>query len=177
MMRNRWIRRQIEALRPRLYRSAYAWTHNRHVAEDIVHDTFVKALRGADGLRDDKALEAWLFRIMTNCWRDQLRRATPTDELIDSDLIDERGPESRTAEQQLVRTVRRAVANLPDGYRQALILVDLEGFSYVETASILDIPVGTVMSRLSRARDRLRRMLAGWDADTTKKISALRSVK
>jgi RNA polymerase sigma-70 factor (ECF subfamily) len=153
------IRKRLSAVRPRLYRTAFAWTHDKALAEDLTHETLVKALQNARHLRDIKALDAWLFRIMTNCRNDHFRKQTSTDDIDNHELIDERTPETQSGERELVRMVREAVRALPETHRQTLTLVDLEGFSYVETASILGVPVGTVMSRLSRARARLRGLL------------------
>jgi RNA polymerase sigma-70 factor (ECF subfamily) len=158
-VRHSEIRKRLSAMRPRLYRTAYAWTHDHALAEDLTHETLVKALQGARHLRDLKALEAWLFRIMTNCRHDHFRKQASTADINDHELIDEHTPEMESGEKELVRMVREAVRALPESHRQTLTLVDLEGFSYVETASILGVPVGTVMSRLSRARARLRGLL------------------
>ncbi len=153
------IRKRLSAIRPRLYRTAFAWTHDRALAEDLTHETLVKALQGARHLRDLKALDAWLFRIMTNCRHDHFRKQAATDDIDNHELIDEQTPETQSGARELVRMVRAAVQALPETHRQTLTLVDLEGFSYVETAAILGVPVGTVMSRLSRARARLRGLL------------------
>lgn len=158
-VRHSEIRKRLSAIRPRLYRTAYAWTHDRALAEDLTHETLVKALQGARHLRDLKALDAWLFRIMTNCRHDHFRKQASTDDIDNHELVDEQTPETQSGERELVRMVRAAVQALPETHRQTLTLVDLEGFSYVETASILGVPVGTVMSRLSRARARLRGLL------------------
>lgn len=160
------IKKRLSAIRPRLYRTAFAWTHDRALAEDLTHETLVKALQGARHLRDLEALDAWLFRIMTNCRHDHFRKQVSTDDVDNHELIDEQTPETRSSERELVHMVREAVQALPETHRQTLTLVDLEGFSYVETASILGIPVGTVMSRLSRARARLRGLLTAVEPNT-----------
>ncbi len=159
-VRHNEIRKRLSAIRPRLYRTAYAWTHDRALAEDLTHETLVKALQGARNLRDLKAFDAWLFRIMANCRHDHFRKQAATDDIDNHELIDDQTPETQSGERQLVRMVREAVRALPETHRQTLTLVDLEGFTYVETASILRVPVGTVMSRLSRARARLKALLS-----------------
>ncbi len=149
------FRRRLSGARPRLFRTAYAWTHDRDVAEDLVHEAFAKALRNAGQLREPDALEAWLFRIMTNCWHDHLRQNPATDSLDRIELTSETTPEVLHSRLQIIERVRHAVAELPQGFRETVTLVDIEGFSYADTANILDVPVGTVMSRLSRGRARL----------------------
>ncbi len=163
--RQKEIRKRLEGMRPRLYRVAFAWTHNRSLAEDLTQDTLVKALQAARQLRELESLDAWLFRIMSNCRRDHFRNQVSTENVDNYDLVDERTPETRSSEQQLIQKVRDSVEALPETHRQTLTLVDIEGFSYMETASILEIPVGTVMSRLSRARARLRKLLATQHVD------------
>jgi RNA polymerase sigma-70 factor (ECF subfamily) len=138
---------------------AYAWTHNPHLADDIVQQTLCKALSNRRQLRDPGAGEAWLFRIMSNCLKDyhRAKREVLTDnELV---IVDNRTPEHETEEQQLVRTVRQAVQKLPLPQCQVITLVDLEGFTYARVSEILEIPVGTVMSRLCRGRRALREIL------------------
>lgn len=142
--------------RDRLYRMAYAWTHNPHLADDLVQQTLCKALGKQRQLKDPRAAEAWLFRIMSNCLKDYYRAKREVlsgDELV---IVDNKTPEYETEEQQLVVKVRRAVQKLPLPQRQVITLVDLEGFTYASVSEILEIPVGTVMSRLCRGRRALR---------------------
>ena len=152
----RAFRRLVANNRERLYRMAYAWTSDPHLADDLVQQTLLKALRSQKQLRDFAAAEGWLFRILANCLTDY-RRAKR--EFLSSDnleLIEKVTPEHQAGEQQLVDKVRQAVQKLPINHRQVITLVDLEGFSYASVAQILDIPVGTVMSRLCRGRRALR---------------------
>lgn len=139
-----------------MYRTALVWTRNRELAEDLVQETVSKGLRKAKQLRQIEALEAWLFRIMMNNWRDHIRRNPPTEDIDNHEICTQHTPESENSRRETVEMVRHAVSQLPDSFRQTLTLVDLEGFSYIEASRILRIPVGTVMSRLSRARARLR---------------------
>jgi RNA polymerase sigma-70 factor (ECF subfamily) len=157
------LRAKVEASRPRMYRLAYAWTHNAATADDLVQEALARALERIRQLRDPERLEAWLFRILTNCWRDAIRARMDTDdidELTGEIESPEPGPEQVHARFQTAARVRAAVDRLPLGQRQVVTLVDLGEFSYGDTADILQIPVGTVMSRLSRARAALREMLA-----------------
>lgn len=153
------LRRRLEELRPRLYRLAYSWCHDPALADDLAQEALIKALARSDQLRDVQALEGWLFSILNNGWRDHLRARR---EFADVDDLDEAihdespSPEQRYASRQTDRRVRLAIAGLPLGQRQVVTLVDIEECSYAEVAAILSVPVGTVMSRLARARQALR---------------------
>jgi RNA polymerase sigma-70 factor (ECF subfamily) len=160
--RFRGLEDRLDLHRTALFRVACAWSHDRALADDLVQETLVKALLHADQLRDPERLRSWLFGIMANCWRDHLRAARPT---TDIDVLDEEcfcsdeTPERAYDRGETVNRVRAAVARLPVGQRQVVTLVDLEEFSYAEVAAILGIPIGTVMSRLCRARLALREQL------------------
>ncbi|MDP2793416.1 MAG: sigma-70 family RNA polymerase sigma factor [Sulfurisoma sp.] len=172
-------RGQLEQQRRRLYRIAYSWCHDGNLAEDLVQETLIRALERAGQLRDPERLPAWLAAILVNCWRDHLRRLKPTDDIaeLEESLFDDenRSPESSAECNQLVKRVRDEIAMLPVGQRQVLTLVDLEEFSYAEVAEALDIPVGTVMSRLCRARQALKGRLQA--AREHAMAPVLRSVK
>jgi len=166
------FRRILTSSRERMYRMAFAWTHNPELADDLVQQTMYKALRYQKQLKDPGAIEAWLFRIMSNCLNDHYRshREFLSDEQYPG--IDKRTPEHDTQESQIVRRVRRAVQSLPLPQRQVVTLVDLESFAYATVAEILDIPVGTVMSRLCRGRRALRERLT----ELNKQLNEGRSV-
>lgn len=152
----------IEAHRPLLYRIAYAWCHDAALADDLVQETLSRAWVRRSQLRDEAALKAWMVAIMNHCWLDHLRGRRDFDDVADWEDALESGadtPEVCCDREQVVACVRAAVAQLPLGQRQVLTLVDLEEFGYAEVARILDIPVGTVMSRLSRARASLKSRL------------------
>ena len=156
------LRAKAEALRPRMYRVAYAWTHDAALADDLVQEALARALERMRQLRDPERLEAWLFRILANCWRDAMRARFDADDIEALEAVlesGEPGPEQRHAASQLAGRVRAAVAKLPLGQRQAVTLVDLAELSYAEAADVLEVPVGTVMSRLCRAREALRQLL------------------
>ena len=153
------LRRRMEALRPRLYRLAYSWCHDAALADDLAQEALIKALARGEQLRDEQALEGWLFSILNNCWRDHLRARrefTDVDDLDDAIVDDAPSPEQRYASRQTIQRVRLAIAGLPLGQRQVVTLVDIEECGYAEVAAILGVPVGTVMSRLARARQALR---------------------
>jgi RNA polymerase sigma-70 factor (ECF subfamily) len=154
--------KQLEEIRPKLYRLAFSWCHNSALADDLVQETMIKALKNANQLRDPALMNSWLFRILANCWRDHFRLRIPTrdaDEFEDNHYVNEITPEDEHAQSQLISHVWKAVGKLPMGQRQVLTLVDLEEFPYIEVAAILSIPIGTVMSRLCRARQALKPLL------------------
>lgn len=156
---SRAARRQLEMHRHRLYRIAYAWTHDASLADDLAQETLIKAMKRSSQLRDPGAGEAWLYSILTNCYRDHFRRQRDLDDVDELDLPHDITPETELGQAEIVGRVRNAVARLPEGQRQVVTLVDLEGFSYVEVSQILDVPIGTVMSRLCRARVALKELL------------------
>ena len=155
----RAFKRLVSNNRERLYRMAYSWTGNPHLADDLVQQTMLKALRNQKQLRDFAAAEGWLFRILANCLTDYRRAKRELQSADDIEIIEKVTPEHQFNDEQLVRRVRRAVQKLPINHRQVVTLVDLEEFSYASVAQILDIPVGTVMSRLCRGRRALRQHL------------------
>ncbi|MEW6165217.1 MAG: RNA polymerase sigma factor [Pseudomonadota bacterium] len=157
--RTRQFEIRLEESRARLWRLAHSWCHNRAIADDLVQDTLAKALVRHGQLRDAEALHGWLCSIMAHCWHDQLRARKDTldiDAIDEHELMDCASPEDDCLQNEVVRRVRQAIAGLPVGQREVVTLVDLEEFSYAEVAEILEVPIGTVMSRLSRARVALR---------------------
>jgi len=156
-----------------LYSTARRLTGNQADAEDLVQETFLKAYRSFDSFREGTNLRAWLFRILTNShinrYRARQRRPAETelDDIEDLYLyrrIRPAGGIGRSAEETLMESfseaeVVAAVEALPDIYRVAVLLADVEGFSYAEIAEILEIPIGTVMSRLHRGRKALQKEL------------------
>lgn len=158
-----------------LYRTALRMTRNPSDAEDLVQEAYLRAFRSLHQFTEGTNLRAWLFRILTNTYINEYRRRQrrPSnaslddleefylyDHLIDSRVQppDER-PEDVVLESLTVENVIQSIEALPEEFRQVVLLADVEGFSYREIAEIVDIPVGTVMSRLFRARRRLQRQL------------------
>lgn len=159
-------RRRLEAARPRLCRLAHSWCHDRHLAEDLAQEALLKAMDRVGQLKDPALLEGWVFAILNNVWRDHLRRRKPfvdIDDLDEAVLADDMLPEDDYSRRQTGDRVRAAIARLPLGQRQVLTLVDIESCTYAQVAAVLAIPVGTVMSRLARARQALREALATAD--------------
>ena len=149
-----------------LLATAVRLTRNRVEAEDLVQDTLVKAFRFADRFEPGTNLRAWLYTILHNTWRNMRRDAARATVEVDSDLVDEAaslpdGPAAlETPERILMRDtldadLQTALDALPDAFRQAVWLRDVEEFSYAEIAEMLGIPMGTVMSRISRGRRQL----------------------
>jgi RNA polymerase sigma-70 factor (ECF subfamily) len=157
----RELTEKIEASRGRLYRVAFAWCHDAPLADDLAQEALARGLARTEQLRDAERLSSWLFSILHRCWIDhlRLRREDLNEEAIAELPSDLPGPEGHAEQQETVNRVRAAIAALPLGQRQVVTLVDLEEFSYAEVAAILSIPIGTVMSRLCRAREALRGLL------------------
>ena len=158
----RELKQRIADNHKRLYRTAFSWGHDPDLASDLAQETIVKALKRLGQLREPKKLDSWLFGILINCWRDHFRQQREMIDITEVDLLHEDTPEKLKQRHDLVSNVRQSIARLPEGQRQVVTLVNLEGFSYAEVAEILDIPVGTVMSRLSRARSTLSESLLNY---------------
>ena len=149
-----------------LYATALRLTRNRADAEDLVQDTLVKAFRFSDKFEPGTNLRAWLSTILHNTWRNRVRDAGREAVEVDSTRLEEAeaaadgSSASETPEQPLLRNtldgdLRAALDDLPDVFRQAVWMRDVEEFSYAEIAKMLDVPIGTVMSRISRGRRQL----------------------
>jgi RNA polymerase sigma-70 factor (ECF subfamily) len=153
------LQKQICGERERLYRIAWSWCHDSYEAEDLVQESIARALEKLDTLRDESRLQVWLTQILANLRRDRFRRIKP-DTGLESDLLPSSDdPVRDTNRNQLVQRTREAIEKLSEDQRQVLTLVDVAEFTYADTAAILGVPVGTVMSRLSRARRRMRELL------------------
>lgn len=157
-----------------LFRTALRLTRNRSAAEDLVQEAMLRAWRSFHTFQAGSNIRAWLYRILVNAHYDRHRKDTREPEVIPEDVSDfylytnararadlsEAGnPEVQVLDRIMDAEVRDSLEALPLSFRTVLLLVDVEGFSYKEAAEILGIPVGTVMSRLSRARHGLQRKL------------------
>lgn len=147
------------ALIPRLRRYARALAGERAAADDLVQDTLERAWSKLHLFRRGTDLRAWLFTVMHNVYVNQVRAARPTDALEDD--MPELAQRASQGDALLVRDLERAISALPEAQREVLLLVALEDLSYEETARVLGIPIGTVMSRLARAREKLRALMQG----------------
>lgn len=174
---------EVEALSfiDSLYRTALRMTRNPADAEDLVQEAYLRAFRSLHQFKPGTNLRAWIFRIMTNAYINEYRKRSrrPTssslddleefylyDHLIDSGVqpTSER-PEDVVLDRLTAQDVIDALDDLSDDFREVVLLADVEGFSYREIAEIMDIPVGTVMSRLYRARRRLQKSLYDFAVD------------
>jgi RNA polymerase sigma-70 factor (ECF subfamily) len=139
-------------------------TKSRVEAEDVVQDACLRAMRFFSSLRDDDA-RAWLFTIVRNTWYSRVSRRRPTtqvpllDDALETRPDDALDPEEQLLQRHTVALVRDAIEQLPADFREALVLRDIEGLSYREIALVVQVPIGTVMSRLARARARLMAVL------------------
>jgi RNA polymerase sigma-70 factor, ECF subfamily len=141
----------VQALRHRLFGYACALCRRREDAEDLVQDALVRAMAAPAVPHDTTAFRVWMFRLIRNLWIDRLRRERRHAGHVDTEVDELPGPGG--AENMIdVLLVRQAFRRLTGAHREVLALVDIAGFSYDESADILDIPRGTVMSRISRAR-------------------------
>lgn len=157
-----------------LYATALRLTRDRAAADDLVQDTYLKAVRFAHRFEPGTNLRAWLFTILHNTFRNERRDAGRDPVEVDSDIVAdaaERGPAADSPEHQLLRgtldhRLQAALDALPDTFRQAVWLRDVEDFAYAEIAGMLGIPVGTVMSRIARGRRLLHQHLSAQDPGT-----------
>src|SRR3954470_10445062 len=153
---------QVLAFVDPLFATAMRLTRNRADAEDLVQDTLVKAFRFSDRFTPDTNLKAWLYTILHNTWRNRRRDASRDTVEVDSDQVEQAaagpgGEPVETPERILMRStldaeLQAALDELPDAFRQAVWLRDVEEFTYAEIAEMLNVPIGTVMSRISRGR-------------------------
>ena len=154
-----------------LYRVALSLTRNRADAEDVVQETLLRAYRAIDRF-DGRYPRAWLLTILRNANRNRVRRRRPEllrdpdegPDLLEAGTDPDEGPEAQVLADVLDAEVAEALDALPERFRTVVDLVDVDGLSYAEAAEALGIPVGTVMSRLHRARKRLRTSVAALQA-------------
>jgi RNA polymerase sigma-70 factor (ECF subfamily) len=159
---------------PALYSSALRMTRKPADAEDLVQETYLKAYRGFGGYTEGTNLKAWLYRILTNTYINNYRAAQRRPEISDVEDVEDLylyrhlgsgdGSLGRSAEDEALDRftddeVKAALESLPDAFRMAVLLADVEGFSYKEIAEITDVPIGTVMSRIHRGRRALQKAL------------------
>lgn len=156
-----------------LYNTAFRMTRNSEDAQDLVQEAYFKAYRHYDKFQEGTNFKAWLFKILKNSfinnYRKNQNRPLQTDfaeieDAFESRVSDEvtdkiKNPEDEFLEDVLDEDVQKALDGLPDDYRMAIVLADLEGFSYKEIAEILEVPLGTVMSRLYRGRKLLEKAM------------------
>lgn len=147
--------KRIEGSRSKLYRMAYAWSHDAMLSDDLVQEAQMLALQKIEQLKDEAAFDGWIYTILNNVWLGYLRKSRPCEDIECVVVVDNITPEHEMLVCQIDFMVRDAVSSLPNAQRQVVSLIDLEGLSYSEVANILQVPIGTVMSRLNRARGAL----------------------
>ena len=163
----------LQFLEP-LFATAMRLTRNRADAEDLVQDTFVKAFRHAAQFKRGTNLRAWLYTILHNTWRNRRRDASRQAVDVDSEQVEQLaaggtgGEQIETPERILMRStldadLQAALDSLPESFREAVWLRDVEEFTYAEIAEMLNVPIGTVMSRISRGRRMLYEKLSAPD--------------
>jgi RNA polymerase sigma-70 factor (ECF subfamily) len=153
------IHEQIVALLPRLRRFARNLARNPHDADDVVQIAVERALTRLDQWRSDARLDSWMFKIVRNAWIDELRARGRRDKVfLAAEAGEHVGTDSMARETELL-AVQSAMARLPQEQREAVSLVLVEGLPYREAADVLDVPIGTLTSRLARAREALQAML------------------
>jgi RNA polymerase sigma-70 factor (ECF subfamily) len=169
-----FVEQSMEYMQP-LYTAALRMTRNAADAEDLVQETYLRAYRAFGSFQEGTNLRAWLYRILTNTfinsYRSKKRRPEVTDveDIEDLYLYKRLGAststdQGRSAEEELFEhitdtEVKEAIEALPEQFRMAVLLADVEGFSYKEIADMLDVPIGTVMSRIHRGRRALQKAL------------------
>jgi RNA polymerase sigma-70 factor (ECF subfamily) len=164
-----------------LYGYAVTLTRDQTDAEDLVQETYLRAVRAFGQLLPNSNLKSWLFVIMRNAWLNQIRHTQSGPRFVElengEDDLDH-WPDPLVPDPYVVylrklerQEVKEAIESLPGLYREVIVLRDIEGFSYQQIATLLGCPAGTVMSRLGRAREKLRRALSGWQ--TKKAASAV----
>jgi RNA polymerase sigma-70 factor, ECF subfamily len=162
---------------PGLYSAALRMTRNAADAEDLVQETYLKAYRSYGSFEEGTNLRAWLYRILTNTFINSYRAAKRRPEVTDVEDVEDlylyhrlpsssSGAPGRSAEEEALDRftdddVKLALEELPEAFRMAVLLADVEGFSYKEIADITDVPIGTVMSRIHRGRRALQKALYG----------------
>ena len=169
--------KDLDAVVPRLRRYARALTGNREAADDLTQDTLERAWTKRVLWQPGTDLRAWMFTVMHNVFVNGTRRSRPTVSL-DEIAVDDVGAATATSVETpvVLAELARSLLLLPEEQREVLLLVGLEQFSYAEASEVLGVPIGTVMSRLSRARERLRILLDAGSAGVDRP-APLRRVK
>jgi RNA polymerase sigma-70 factor (ECF subfamily) len=159
MTRIEQIRQQLIELMPRLRRFARSICRDVHDADDLVQLAVERALLHYEQWRPESRFESWMFGIMRNAWIDEVRARGRRDRVFAPEEAGAHVGEATTDAQIRLLSVRRAMSELPEDQRVAVALVLIEGLSYKEAADVLDVPIGTLTSRLARGREALQKRL------------------
>jgi RNA polymerase sigma-70 factor (ECF subfamily) len=161
------VRTQLGQFTPRLRRFALTLTRSQVDADDLVQSTLERALAYCEQWEPGTRLDSWLYRIAQNLWIDQRRRARLRGSSESADAMMLTGEDGReiNERQLMVRDAIRALASLPEEQQAVVALVSIEGLSYGEAAKVLNVPIGTVMSRLARARRSIAAKVFGTSLD------------
>lgn len=159
------VHEQLAALLPRLRRFARNLTRNSQDADDVVQIALERALAKLDQWRRDARLDSWMFKIVRNVWIDELRSRGRRGKIFVGAEEGEKVGELLMERETDLLSVQAAMARLPEEQRVAVSLVLVEGLPYKEAADVLDVPIGTLTSRLARGRDALQSMLAPGDSE------------
>jgi len=170
------LKSEFAARRNKLYRIAYSWCHDSALSDDLVQETIYKAIKNAAKLRDIQTIDTWLYRILYNCWQDYLRVKSRNVEFTEMHDEEQSGSSESYQQSQIVKRVRASVEKLPLPLREVVTLADFADFSYAQIAEITDVPIGTVMSRLFRARKNLKQQLLEFGSDDLSEFK-LRRIK
>ena len=170
-----------------LYKTALRMTRSVADTEDLLQETYLKAYRYYDGFEEGTNLKAWLFRIMKNNFINSYRKRKVEPEKFELDELRDSGddigfnepaePEVDVVGEEMDPSIARAINALPHDYKMALLLVDIQGHTYQEVAETLAVPVGTVMSRLYRARTKIERVLLTYGKEYSYLTQAPRKVR
>lgn len=158
------VREQVVTLLPRLRRFARTIARQPHDADDLVQITVERALVRFEQWRPDTRLESWMFSIMKNAWIDEVRARGRRDRVLAPAEAGETVGDTSSEAQLTAMSVEAALAQLPDEQRLAVSLVLVEGLSYKEAAEVLEVPIGTLTSRIARGRETLMRILSVGEA-------------
>ncbi len=161
------VRRTLLENLDSLYATGYRLTQRPDVAEDLVQETARRALKASTTLKSTRNIRGWLFSILVNAARDHMRRGETWQEVDAEDCEPEPQAELESISLAAVQDVRRALVELGPAQRAVVVLVDIEEFTISETAQMLELPPGTVASRLSRARQELRARLQAYRSEAS----------
>lgn len=175
-------RQRVEPYLRRLYGYAFSLTHEADAAQELLHEAVLKALAAGSVPGDEPAYRAWLFRILRNAFIDRCRRQRGMENAIVLGAVpdeDERGMWDYGSEAQQVNAlaVRMAFRQLPVAHREIIGAIDVSGLTYAEAADLFQVPVGTIMSRISRARAALYKAVTATEADGTLEFLPVRRAR